>query len=407
MVRATMEPESDVDTGSDLATLNEEIAGGVAAVAEPTECCERIDVEISSEESRTGCHAAIYVGARVMADTGELRWSARAFLFVDDQLPVEVMSGDEWGQRNYAIEDCSQVIAAHLAKSRRKALKEASRMALDFSVAVSKVSVTEPHAPAGEACEWPTGELPAPFFGITDPAIQSDIAAAGMSIGTAIAGGEDADVGADAPAGELPAEESKPADAPAPVTPPSTDPQATPQAIKHFRRRMTEANERLADAVLHRASCDAALKSAKATEKLAMQDLQQIRSRGPEVLPLFDKKPAIAKPTGEGEANSAASDPAPATSDIPQATTDGWRSVSIDALGLPPKLAERLTEAGLSTLGSLEDQRANGGFRKVEGIGKVKAESITEALLVALTEHRDAAVMEAAAASNGDASAAG
>ena len=72
-----------------------------------------------------------------------------------------------------------------------------------------------------------------------------------------------------------------------------------------------------------------------------------------------------------------------------------WRSVSIVDLSLPAKLAERLQESGIHTIGQLEDLRAKcydsfGEWPK--GIGKAKVTVIEDALLDWLTVNRDKAV---------------
>ena len=116
-------------------------------------------------------------------------------------------------------------------------------------------------------------------------------------------------------------------------------------------------------------------------------------------------------PTDEGERETPAdAGPSPVSLSATSGTTAeppravllsdaAWRNVRIETLGLKPSLAELLVEAGLDTIGKLEDQRAdshNGGLRAIKGVGQAKADAIEDAVLRWLSSNRDAAVLAAA-----------
>jgi len=59
---------------------------------------------------------------------------------------------------------------------------------------------------------------------------------------------------------------------------------------------------------------------------------------------------------------------------------EAWKQVGLDSLGITGKLAETLTEAGLSTLGKIADYTASGKqLTDIDGVGPAKAEKIEEA----------------------------
>jgi hypothetical protein len=63
------------------------------------------------------------------------------------------------------------------------------------------------------------------------------------------------------------------------------------------------------------------------------------------------------------------------------ADPDAWRSVSIDALGLTPRIVKSLTEAGVTDLGKIADYTAaNDGLNGITGIGPVAQEQISDAM---------------------------
>jgi len=73
-----------------------------------------------------------------------------------------------------------------------------------------------------------------------------------------------------------------------------------------------------------------------------------------------------------------------------EADTLGWREQSIaGSLGLTAKILEKLEDAGVTTIGELEDLRAGAGLRSVGGIGEATADKIEAQVLEWLTENRD------------------
>lgn len=68
----------------------------------------------------------------------------------------------------------------------------------------------------------------------------------------------------------------------------------------------------------------------------------------------------------------------------------GWRDALIaESLGLTTKQLERLADAGVTTIGELEDLRGGDGLTSVEGIGQATADKIEEQVLEWLEENRD------------------
>lgn len=67
-----------------------------------------------------------------------------------------------------------------------------------------------------------------------------------------------------------------------------------------------------------------------------------------------------------------------------------WRDALIaESLGLTTKQLERLADAGVTTIGELEDLRGGDGLTSVEGIGQATADKIEEQVLEWLEENRD------------------
>jgi hypothetical protein len=68
----------------------------------------------------------------------------------------------------------------------------------------------------------------------------------------------------------------------------------------------------------------------------------------------------------------------------------GWRDQLIAGeLGLTAKVLEKLEEAGVTTIGELEDLRGGAGLRSIGGIGVATADKIEAQVLEWLTENRD------------------
>lgn len=145
-------------------------------------------------------------------------------------------------------------------------------------------------------------------------------------------------------------------------------------------------------------------KVAKKAAEVALDRLKRIIDRGPEQLPLFDKEkteeekeahakaqsreedaeeeemveaPAAAEAACDEPADSSAADCRLSAAD---SSPDAWRSVTVEALGLPQGICDCLREGGLPTLGELADYTASGAtLTLVKGIGPGKAGKIEEA----------------------------
>lgn len=110
-------------------------------------------------------------------------------------------------------------------------------------------------------------------------------------------------------------------------------------------------------------------KEAKAQWEQRVAELGCLIRRRDERLPLFDAK-----------ADTASDD-------------ESWRLVDIDELSLGSALTEKLREAGINTIGELEDQRAI-GLSEIKGIGQAKVTKIEEHVVDWLTRNRDAELFD-------------
>jgi len=182
-----------------------------------------------------------------------------------------------------------------------------------------------------------------------------------------------------------------------------------------YAKRLTFATEDYVKSSLHRLELEKQLKRAKKKEQAALDDLDDLRESGPDyrvAMPLGTKStpststttaptfpshdplpPPAAEHTptspqaGEPEANHAAA----------TAAARDWQSASIDELGLPPSLTEKLRENGCPTIGKLEALRGSfDGLKSIRGIGKAKIDTIEDAVLAWLSKNRDSAALTAA-----------
>lgn len=107
-------------------------------------------------------------------------------------------------------------------------------------------------------------------------------------------------------------------------------------------------------------------------------------------LPLIDK-PEGESPLPATDQSAVAETPAEPPAEGQQ-RAEAWRDASIDELGLAPKLAEKLVEAGCDTIGRLENLRAEisqGREKWPKGVGPAKVTNIEDAVIDWLTKHRD------------------
>ena len=158
---------------------------------------------------------------------------------------------------------------------------------------------------------------------------------------------------------------------PAPESP--TAPPA-PSPMDDYEARLDDATKRVARTALYHAKCDAESKHAKADAKLALEELQAIVNRGPEMYPLFDP-PATSTTTTDTAQPSVVEASTDADSD------ESWRDVEVGELAIPTGVVNSLIEADLVTIGQLATFTASGKLLiDVKGIGKAKAEKIENAL---------------------------
>ena len=186
------------------------------------------------------------------------------------------------------------------------------------------------------------------------------------------------------------------------VNPPKPSPQEIAQAA--WKQRIRAISDELAEAALERLEAESRFKAAKNREKAIVEQLSEVMKEGPRVMPLFDQ------PSGHGvavadsvapDAQTWAESGGPVV--IEPRTDDAWRSVHLSELNLKTKLQERLEEAGIETIGRLEDLRAEisqGREKWPKGIGKAKITEIEDAVIAWLSKNRDAQVLADAQANS-------
>ena len=182
--------------------------------------------------------------------------------------------------------------------------------------------------------------------------------------------------------------------------------QPSPQEIAQaaWKQRIRAISDELAEAELERLEAESRFKAAKNREKAIVEQLSEVMKEGPRVMPLFDQ------PSGHGvavadsvapDAQTWAESGGPVV--IEPRTDDAWRSVHLSELNLKTKLQERLEEAGIETIGRLEDLRAEisqGREKWPKGIGKAKITEIEDAVIAWLSKNRDAQVLADAQANS-------
>lgn len=182
--------------------------------------------------------------------------------------------------------------------------------------------------------------------------------------------------------------EATPAEAQQPARPDFDD----PAVMANRLRRIEECEERCRQSMTTWTSLAEQTKEAKKEYDADVLALRRAARACSEELPLFDA-PAPSAATAAGQ------QPATATQAAPD---DAWRSVPITELGLTESLTDKLQEAGIETIGQLEDQRAGQGpkpgpkgLREIKGIGQGKVDVIEAAVLKWLSEFRDAEALQA------------
>lgn len=374
MVTATMnESEVEIDD-TDTATSPQ---ADNATLDQSSPPAERLDLPLSTAAKST---AAVYVRQQPYdlgdepldsSDPAPTRYESIG-LFNGEQ----VFHCKGFTSRKFAIEDAAAAIAHAAATlavdSKKKAHKLAAKELNNLLTAVENIASADGEdIPAGEECEWP---------GCAE--------VAGEQAGDEQADGEtdgEADEEQTADAGLAGGEEISAAE---------RNRRGRELAEAQFNTAIAALERNVLDAMLYRTSIDAQLKSAKAHEKELLQELQAMKARGPRYLPLIDgaevkadkATPLFPASPSEGAAGAMTAHAAPPT-------PDAWRATPIDALGLPPKLTEKLVDSNITTIGALEDLRGSrGGLSSIKGIGPAKITLIEDAVMGWLTESRDAAV---------------
>lgn len=136
------------------------------------------------------------------------------------------------------------------------------------------------------------------------------------------------------------------------------------------------------------------LKEAKEAYDDAVNDLRKLARgvRKDRNRPLFDRMKASSTPPATA-ADGSESQPAAAAAST---QSIAWRSHSIAELDLGDALSERLENAGISTIGQLQDMQAEialGREKWPKGIGAAKITKIEDAVIAWLGKNRDAGLL--------------
>lgn len=326
--------------------------------------------------------ATIHLRSREFLDENSVFWEAIALL--DGE---QVFDEGGYEDRRLLIRDAVSHLAAAAAKSRKKDMKAAGAWLTNYLASMDDI---------------PTDDLDSPEMVNDGGGIWGD----GEQVSDDDSDGEQTPATADGLAGEVGDGASPPADVAAesladdtaaPIAPKADNYGGpTPQAIAAFRRELDAARDELAEAAIEFSHVKTIHKAAKDRFDNAVENMASIAGRGPQSTPLFDGR------GGDGE-STATQPPQAGASEMSESTTtadpNAWRKEPIESLGLPPKLTDRLEEAGISTIGELEDKRGSrDGLRGISGIGPAKVTVIEDAVIGWLSKHRDAGVFEQAAA---------
>ena len=136
-----------------------------------------------------------------------------------------------------------------------------------------------------------------------------------------------------------------------------------PELEKEHYEEIKERNQEVARLLLEWEQAKGDASEAKKNYDEAVAKLRYIISRGP------DKQAKL---------------------DFDQNNSTEWRDQTVESeLGLTAKEIEKLAEAGIETIGQLEDLRGGDGLMSVRGIGRATADKIENHLLDWLSENRD------------------
>jgi hypothetical protein len=295
------------------------------------------------------------------------RWSSIALLageIVDDF--------SDYASRVELIADTVKALAAKAAASRKKAHKAAAEILHTYVTGAMANYTADDYGPVADECDGAIWGASATADGLA---------------------GEVGD-------GDSPAATDVAAESPTPLADSIAASDRGAAALAAYRRTYEAASNELAEAGIEFARIKETHKTAKERFEAALDNLTRIAERGPERMPLFDGRggdgeSSATQPPQAGASEASESD---ATADTANTIADAnaWRKEPIESLGLPPKLADRLEEAGISTIGELEDKRAAfNGLRGISGIGPAKVTVIEDAVIGWLSKNRDAGVLAA------------
>lgn len=367
--------------------------------------------------------AFVFVRPAVESLDGSDRFEAAVFF------DGEFVDSDTFPNRRAAILGIQGLLFNFVSRQRHQSATMAAA-ARELNAAIKNQMDANEEIPAGEPCEWPIDDPQEPSLegqddgnasGIAEPTEQAPLPADAAADAAGEACGE---VGV---AASLEAAGIAVADAPVAPVESAEDRAARIKLAREvaeadYRRQYQAASEDYIQASAECAGAEVSLKEAKAAKKDAWVVLEALRNRGPRYLPLIDAAEAAKQQSGDTAATTTAPafpshDPLPPpvaeSSHLPQAgepeanseaaeaaaapPARDWQTVSIDELGLPPKLAERIREAGCPTIGKLESLRGSfEGLKSIAGIGQAKADQIEEAVLGWLSRNRDASTLSAA-----------
>lgn len=426
---AAADKDTSPSPASRVAELGEHI-DATLKIHEPAATAERLTVPFTEE---TKCRAFVFI--RKITEDESTDDAFEAAVALNGSI---IESGVYLDLRRDAIKTILTTLYYHIARQSsahmKAAARELNKIVKDIADLPEGVDL-----PAGTACEWPlkiddeeeetinedgdvecaadeaptdestdaesVDELFAPPA--TDAAVEIPAIAVSPDYAAAVAGEACGERGVDAVA--------------EPVAPPVIIDEAAEraEAERIFKGQVEAANQRHSQASLARFNLEQELKRAKTREKSALEDLSDILDAGPNyyrpmrtsavttgsttpttTAPAFPSHDPLPPPDAEHNPTSPqAGEPqanAPTTTAVTVEQRD-WQSADIDELGLPPKLAERLREAGCPTIGKLEALRGSfDGLMSISGIGRGKADQIEEALLGWLSKNRDASTLSAA-----------
>ena len=169
---------------------------------------------------------------------------------------------------------------------------------------------------------------------------------------------------------------------------PTTDETLISDGVAEWGCATSHIETEISDLTIEKARLAERAKSIKKRIDCLAEELQELRECGPRSIRRKGNTPLHGRPLDE---DGAIDFDLPA---IPLATDDAWRAAPLSDLHLKTNVHDKLTEAGISTIGQLEDLRADISNRKAKwpkGIGQAKITEVEDAVVAWLTKNRDAA----------------